>query len=505
MGLLRINRSAARVPFRTVNGTTFLARLEQLANSDPGRPALTCGETTRSRAELVTRIRRLAGLFAARGVAEGSVVAVCLPNSTGLVESLFGAWAVGGVPMPLSPRMPAPERDAIIELAEPQLLVGVQSAEAGGIPVIESLPEDLPDDPFTAGVSPIWKLLASGGSTGRPKLIAADTPALFENIAVFAGLANMDPDGCIVIPGPISHNGPFVATAVGTVLGNHVVVMPRFDPTETLLLIERWRATSMVVVPTMMHRIWRLPEEIRAGADVSSLRGVLHTAAPCPPWLKEAWIDWLGPEKVLELYGGTELQAATFINGVEWLAHPGSAGRPVFGQIEIRGVDGEPLPPGEEGEIWMRRGPEAPPVYHYIGATARAATDGWESLGDLGYVDPEGYLYVTDRLSDMLLVGGANVYPAEIEAALDEHPAVRSSCVIGRPDEDLGAVPHAIVELSGPVSDEELLSHLRERIAPYKLPRVIERVDMPLRDDAGKVRRSALRAERYGTGEPRTG
>ena len=144
----------------------------------------------------------------------------------------------------------------------------------------------------------------------------------------------------------------------------------------------------------------------------------------------------------------------------------------------------------------MRRGPGAPSPYRYIGATARSAADGWESLGDIGHVDADGYVYITDRLADMILVGGANVYPAEIEAALDEHPAVQSSCVIGLPDEELGSIPYAIVELSEPVSDEDLMAHLRQRLAPYKLPRVIERATTPLRDDAGKVRRSALRAER---------
>jgi bile acid-coenzyme A ligase len=477
-------------------GTTFLAVLDQLADAGPHRPALTCGERTLTRREFVTRVKGLAALFAGQGVAEGSIVAICLPNSTGLVESLFAVWALGGVPLPISDRLPTLERRAIVELAEPRLLVGVPSPEAADIRTIESLPDDLPDGSFTRGLSPVWKLQTSGGSTGRPKLIAADAPALYENVAAFAPLANLQQDGCIVIPGPLSHTAPFVLTTAGALLGNHVVVMSRFDAAEALQLIERYQATSILLVPTMMLRMWRLPEAIRTGTDVSSLRAAFHLAAPCPPWLKKAWIDWLGPDRVLEIYGGTELQALTWISGAEWVAHPGSVGRPVLGEIEIRDLDGQTLPPGEEGEIWMRRGPQGPAVYHYIGATPRSAAEGWESLGDIGYLDSEGYLYITDRLADMILVGGANVYPAEIEAALDEHPAVRSCCVVGLPDEDLGNVPYAIVQLSEPVPYEELLAHLRERLAPYKLPRVIEPVDTPLRDDAGKVRRSALRAER---------
>jgi bile acid-coenzyme A ligase len=164
--------------------------------------------------------------------------------------------------------------------------------------------------------------------------------------------------------------------------------------------------------------------------------------------------------------------------------------------MQIRDPGGRPVPPGEEGEIWMRRGAGVPSPYRYIGATARRAADGWESLGDIGRIDADGYVYITDRFADMILVGGANVYPAEIEAALDEHPAVRSCCVIGLPDEDLGNTPYAIVELSEPVPDQDLMAHLRQRLAPYKLPRTIERSTTPLRDDAGKVRRSALRADR---------
>ena len=477
-------------------GTSFFSVLGQLAETDPDRPALTCGQVTLTRAEFVERVARLAALFARHGVTEGSTVTIGLPNSTGLVESLFAAWALGAVPQPVSDRLPPLERSAIVDLASPSLVVGVPQSEAGAWPALESVPGQLPAGSFTPGVSPVWKLLASGGSTGRPKLIAATAPALFENVGGLGALVRMRSDGCVLVTGPVSHNAPFVVTATGMLLGNHVVLMSRFDPAGTLRLIEQHGATWLFLVPTMMLRIWRLPEAARLAADVSSLEVAFHMAAPCPPWLKQAWIDWLGPEKVLELYGGTELQAMTVITGTEWLAHRGSAGRPVIGEIQIRDFDGRPVPAGQEGEIWMRRGADAPSPYEYIGATARSAPGGWESLGDIGHVDADGYVYITDRLADMILVGGANVYPAEIEAALDEHPAVRSSCVIGLPDEDLGNIPHAIVELSQPVSDEDLIAHLRQRLAPHKLPRTIERATTPLRDDAGKVRRPALRAER---------
>jgi bile acid-coenzyme A ligase len=479
-----------------VEETSFFSVLSKLAKADPGRPALTCGDVTLTRAGFVERVERLAALFASLGVVEGSTVTIVLPNSIGLVECLFAAWAVGAVPQPISDRLPPLERSAIVDLADPALVVGMARSEAGTRPALESVPRQLPAGEFPPGLSPVWKIVTSGGSTGRPKLIAAAAPALFENVGGLGALTRMRPDGCVLVTGPIAHNAPFVVTAAGMLLGNHVVVMPRFDPAETLRLVEKHQVSWLYLVPTMMLRIWRLPPAVRAAAGVSSLEVAFHMAAPCPPWLKQAWIDWLGPEKVLELYGGTELQAMTVITGTEWLAHRGSAGRAVLGEIEIRDFDGRPVPAGQEGEIWMRRGPGAPPPYRYIGATARSAPGGWESLGDIGWVDSDGYVYVTDRFADMILVGGANVYPAEIEAALDEHPAVQSCCVIGLPDEDLGNIPYAIAELSGPVSDQDLMAHLRERLAPYKLPRTIERATTPLRDDAGKVRRSGLRAER---------
>jgi bile acid-coenzyme A ligase len=481
-----------------MEGTSFLSVLRQLAATEPGRPALTCEGVTLTRAEFVDGVERLAGLFAARGVTEGSTVTIVLPNSIGLVESLFAVWALGAVPQPISDRLPPLERTAIVDLANPALVVGVSQSEAAGRPALESVPLELPAASFTPGVSQVWKLVTSGGSTGRPKLIAATQPAHFELVGGFGALVGMRSDGCVLVTGPISHNAPFVVTTAALLLGNHLVLMRRFDAAETLHLIEKHRVTWLLLVPTMMLRIWRLPEAVRQAADVSSVEVAFHLAAPCPPWLKQEWIDWLGAEKVLELYGGTELQSITVITGAEWLTHRGSVGRPVLGEMQIRNFDGEPVPAGEVGEIWMRRGPGAPSPYQYIGATARSAPDGWESLGDIGHIDAHGYVYITDRLADMILVGGANVYPAEIEAALDEHPAVRSCCVIGLPHEDLGNIPHAIVELSSMASDEDLIAHLRERLAPYKLPRTIERATTPLRDDAGKVRRSALRAERIG-------
>jgi bile acid-coenzyme A ligase len=483
--------------------TGFGEQLTRLASADPERAALTCEDVTLSRRELVERAQRLAVRFAELGVGAGAFVTIGLPNSLEFVEAMLASWWLGAIPQPISHRLPAIERSAIVELADPALVVGVSTEEAGDRPTLSGeevvAAAQRPTAPGTVPTprtAPSWKVVTSGGSTGRPKLIVAGQPAIVAAAEGFAGLLRFPRDETVLVTGPMSHNGPFVVMTVGLLLGNHVILMRRFDAAETLRLIEAHRVNWAYLVPTMMSRIWRLPESERLARDLSSLQIAFHVGAPCPAWLKRAWIEWLGPDGVLEMYAGTELQAVTVVDGVEWLEHPGTVGRPVLGEIEIRGPDGRQLASGETGEVWMRRGAGQAASYRYIGATPRAAADGWESLGDMGHVDTDGYLYLSDRASDMILVGGSNVYPAEVEAALDEHPSIRSSCVVGLPDHDLGSVPHAIVELARPATDDELLAHLRERLASYKIPHSFERVDHPLRDDAGKVRRSALREAR---------
>jgi bile acid-coenzyme A ligase len=486
--------------------TPFFDAVRRHAATSPDRPSLTVEDTTLTRAELVASVERVAAVFAERGVGQGSWVTISMPNGIQFVQSALAAWLLGATPQPISHRLPVVEREAIIELADPALVVGAQDAEAGGRPVLSTgeiarvaADPSAPRHSVDAVLSPEWKVVTSGGSTGRPKLIVASSPADADAISALGMLLHVRPDASTLVTGPMTHNAPFVLMTAGLLLGNHVVAMRRFDAATTLELVARHGIDWLYLVPTMMVRILRLPEEQRLAYDLSSLRIAFHMAAPCAPWLKREWIDWLGHAKVLELYGGTELQAVTVITGTEWLRHEGSVGRAVIGEIECRDPGGAALPPRVAGELWMRRGgPEVPIPYRYVGATAKTAQDNWESLGDMGFLDEDGYVYVTDRDTDMILVGGANVYPAEVEAALEEHPAVRSACVIGLPDEDLGAVPHALVELApgSGVTDGELLEHVRSRIQATKVPRSIERVELPLRDDAGKVRRSALRAAR---------
>jgi bile acid-coenzyme A ligase len=471
-------------------------RVTELADSHGDRPAVICGGTTRSWRDLDRRSNLLARGLARHGAQHGSYVTIALPNSVEFIETCIACWKIGAVPQPVSSRLPPLELHAIVELADPAVVVtaGDVTVERVAVGIDDLLDGAGDDSALPAAISPSWKAPTSGGSTGRPKLIVSGLPGVAGQLS--SSVWRHGEDAVALMPGPLYHNGPFTSAFQGLMQGSTVVLMERFDAEETLRLIERHRVTWVYLVPAMMGRIWRLPVEVRESYDVSSLEVVWHLAAPCPEWLKQAWIDWIGAEKIWELYAGTEAQAGTVINGVEWLEHRGSVGRVAYGEMVILDDDGNELPPGEVGEVFLKRSPGAPPSYRYVGAEARRRGE-WESLGDVGWMDADGYLYLADRHSDMILVGGSNVYPAEVEAALDEHPHVRSSAVIGLPDDDLGQVVHAIVQADAEQLDlDDLRVHLAQRLVRYKHPRTFELVDEPLRDDAGKIRRSALRAER---------
>jgi len=475
---------------------SFGRRLTVLAERDPDRPAITCDKDHLTRGELESAANRLARDLGAGGVRLGDMVTVALPNSTDWYVAVAACWKLGAIPQPISARLPERELLAIVELADPAAVMGVPGDLVPGrraLPPGYQPDPGLSDDPLPDVTSPAWKAPTSGGSTGQPKLIVSGDPATLDDEAPpLFGTAN----GCMVMPAPLYHNGPIVWCCSAWLAGSHVVVLPRFDAEATLAAIDRYRADTVYLVPTMMKRIWRLPEDTRDSYDLSSLQAVWHLAEPCPEWLKQVWIDWLGPDRVLELYGGTEAQAATVITGTEWLAHRGSVGRPAPGTIMICDLEGNELAAGEPGEVWMRSLRDRP-TYRYVGAAPRSRAGGWESLGDMGRFDDDGYLYLGDRVQDMILTGGANVYPAEVEAAIQEHPAVRSVAVIGLPDEDMGSIVHAIVEADPEdIAEDELLVYVAERIARYKIPRSIEYTDQPLRDEAGKLRRGALRAQR---------
>jgi len=471
---------------------TQLSALAQLA---PEEPAVTCDGRTITRGELDSSTNRLARAYAELGVSVGDYVTIALPNSVECVQAMVACWKLGAVPQPLSARLPDAEFGGLLELRPRALLVGRTHP---GIPSITKgfVPDPaLPDDPLPEAVSPCWRSIASGGSTGRPKLIEALGDSRLEPALGYA-LGGQEGDTALV-PVPLTHTTGFTVATVALLMRGHLVLMGRFDPHEFLRLIAEHRPRLVTAVPTMMHRALPVYRNDPDSYDLSSIRRFWHLGAPCPPAIKQAWIDLLGPERVWELYGGTESLALTFISGDQWLTHPGSVGVVVAGEMKVLDDDGNPCPPGVVGEIYMRPSPGSAPTYRYVGATAKTR-DGWDSLGDLGYFDADGFLYLSDRRADMFTVGGRNVYPAEIENALSAHPDVLSCLVVGVPHEDLGQVPYALVQAASALDEQVVQAFLRDRIAGYKVPPTpdfIEFVSTPLRDDAGKARRSAVRAE----------
>ena len=475
---------------------TQISALAQLA---PDEPAVTCDGRTATRAELDRSTNRLARAYAERGVGVGDYVTIVLPNSIELIQAAVACWKLGAVPQPLSARLPAAEFEGLLDLKARALLVG-RDDPRGEIP---SVPAGFTPDPATSdaalseAVSPCWRSIGSGGSTGRPKLVEAGGDGrLSPALGYLTGGQHGDVNLSSV---PLTHTTGFTNAVLALLMRQHLVLMRRFEPHEFLRLVTDHRVTWLATVPTIMQRLLPVYRADPDAYDLSSIRRFWHLGAPCPPAVKQAWIDLLGPEVIWELYGGTELQAFTFISGDQWLTHRGSVGTVVAGEMKVLDDDGDPCSPGVVGEIYMRPSPGSAPTYRYIGVTAKSR-DGWDSLGDLGHFDDDGFLYLSDRRVDMFTVGGRNVYPAEIENALSAHPDVLSCLVVGVPDPnagDLGQVPHALVQaIDGSALDEEAVqAFLSERVATYKVPRTVEFVDTALRDDAGKARRSAVRAE----------
>ncbi|OBF67199.1 AMP-dependent synthetase [Mycobacterium sp. 852002-51971_SCH5477799-a] len=469
-------------------------QISALAELAPDELAVTCDGVTLTRAQLDRSTNRLARAYAQRGVGVGDYVTMVLPNSVEWIQAAVACWKLGAVPQPLSARLPDAELAALLELRPPALLVGREPSEFPSVPAGFEPDPALPDAALPEAVSPVWKAMGSGGSTGRPKLIESGGDSRIPS-AIGYPLGAQEGDTTLV-PVPLSHNTGFTTATIALLMRHHLVLMSRFDPERFLRLIADHRVTFLTTVPTIMQRTLPVYRADPGSYDLSSIRRFWHLGAPCPPAIKQAWIDLLGAEKVWELYGGTELQALTFISGDQWLTHRGSVGVVVAGEMKVLDDDANPCPPGVVGEIYMRPGPDSAPTYRYVGATAKSR-DGWDSLGDLGYFDADGFLYLSDRRVDMFTVGGRNVYPAEIENALSAHPDVLSCLVVGVPHEDLGQVPYALVH---PIDGSNLDSvgvqaFLRDNLAGYKVPHTVEFVETPLRDDAGKARRSAVRSQ----------
>jgi bile acid-coenzyme A ligase len=443
----------------------------------PDRPALVHEGERWSFSELDTASAAWARALVAQGVEADDLVAFALPNGPAFLALTFGIYRAGATPAPLSPRMPIVEREAILAVMRPRLfLTETDRPDAGDMPLSFS------------GVAASWKACTSGGSTGTPKVIVDARPAGFAVGTEFIGIPAND---VVLVPGPLYHNAPFSAAVFALWRGSTVVTMDRFDADPALALIARERAAWALMVPTMMHRILALAPDVRGRHDLSYWTTVVHTAAPMPGWVKLAWIDWRTADHVWEVYGATEGLVRCWIGGREWLERPGSVGRPIGG-AELRILDEalRDLPTGAVGEVFAMPPGGPTSTYRYIGAERRTTADGWESVGDCGRLDEDGYLYLTDRRNDLVITGGINVWPAEVEAALLRHPRVRSCAVYGRADAELGQIVHAVIEADAPLTLNEVRRFLADHLVPAKWPRSIAFSHGPVRDDAGKFRKT---------------
>jgi len=466
------------------------AALRELADRSPDAPAVRDRSTALTRSELQDRASRLATRLRESGVRSDDLVTIRVPNGIEHVVATVAVWIAGATPHPLDARLPPDEQRALIELAGARVVVSDSAVDAPGTTTLApSAPDASPwSGPDLAAAS--WKAPGSSGSTGRPKIVVATAPAIIDPDAAVAPFVPRRARQLVLAP--LSHSAPFTYAYRGLMTGHELVIEPRFEPEAALRALAASRAGWAMLVPTMMHRMLRLPAAERAAADLSALDSILHIGAPCPPAVKRGWIDWIGAERVVEVYAGSESAGLTMIRGDEWLRRPGSVGRPISGsRMRVVGADGREVPAGTTGLVQMRRAGEAP--YRYLGADVEAV-DGWHTLGDLGRLDDDGYLFLDDRRSDLIVVGGENVVPSRVERVAEEHPAVRSAVAVGLPDEDLGQVVGLVVDVDGAgVAESEIAGWMRDRLERVAHPRRILLVDRPLRDDAGKVRRSAWR------------
>ncbi|SPM31486.1 class I adenylate-forming enzyme family protein [Mycobacterium terramassiliense] len=483
------------------DGIPFGTKLQQLAEERSDEPAVTVvalDGTAESLTfgELDARANQWGRALAASGAGPGSLVALAIPNSVHLVLGALGCWKIGAVPVPIHWDLPEWERDRVRDVIAPAVVVDERTrweleARAAG----ESA------GPLPAAVSPHANGICSSGSTGVPKVILSLAPSLWTPQHGEPFLSNWTPVAqpqTIMVPAPMYHTNGF-ATFFFLLAGDHLVVLEKFDAALVLDVIERFRITNFTATPTMLARIAARPDIRRR--DLSSVVFILQGAAVMPPSLMRTWFELLSPEQIVSAYGMTENLGLTALRGDEWLAHPGSVGRG-FRDTEIRILDAgrTPLGPGEYGEIYLRA-PMAAGSRYLGGAPPLPSTeDGFRSAGDIGYLDEDGYLYIVDRRVDMIVTGGANVFPAEVESALAGHPDIADVVVIGLTDAQWGRRVHAVVQpaVGALLSEEQVIEYAKSRLAHYKAPKTVEFVDAIPRTAATKVNRSALIEARGG-------
>jgi long-chain acyl-CoA synthetase len=499
------------------------------AQHTPDAPAIIVGPQTVRYAELDDRSARLARALRSRGLAGGDHIAILMENNAAFLEAAWAAQRSGLHYTAINTHLRLAEVQYVLDdcgavaLVTSQRMAGlaagldlsrvpVRLSAAGEVAGFERYEEVLArhEPGPLADDREGREMLYSSGTTGWPKGVRKQLPGTAFGdpsaapVQVAQGIAaqGFGPGSVYLSPAPLYHSAPLVYSMTMHRVGAAVVVMERFDPRQCLELIERHRVTHAQFVPTMFVRMLRLPAAERERYDTSSLKVVLHAAAPCPVAVKRQMLDWWGPI-INEYYAGTEDIGSTFITAQEWLAHPGSVGRPAT-ECHIVGEDGEELPPGQPGVVYFAGG--RPFEYHNDPAkTASISNDrGWRTLGDIGYLDEDGYLYLTDRQAHMIISGGVNIYPQEAENVLAGHPAVADVAVIGVPDAEMGEAVKAVVQCvdaaaAGPELAAELLAYCRAELATYKCPRAVDFTDQLPRDDNGKLYKRLLR-ERYWAG-----
>jgi len=495
---------------------------------------LISGERRLDRAELQGRVARAAGGFRALGIGDGDVVALYMRNDFAFFEASLGAAQAGAYATPVNWHFTADETAYILRDSAAKVLVahsdlwpGIAAAVPAGVQVfiVPTPPEiagayAVPAAPVPAGLqdwnewlarqapetettpTPRNAMIYTSGTTGRPKGVRRMKPtpeqaaANAVAIGTYYGL-KADVPSVILMNGPMYHSAPNSYGLTAARQGHTVVLQARFDPEEMLALIQRHRVTNMHIVPTMFVRLLKLPDEIRRKYDVSSLRDVVHGAAPCPPPVKQAMLDWWGPV-INEYYGSTETGIAVWLSAADARTHPGSVGRVLPGCTVTAFDDrGNPLPPGETGELYIHA-PHTPDfTYHRLDDKRREVGRGnLVTVGDVGRVDPDGFVYLSDRKRDMVISGGVNVYPAEIESVLITMPGVKDCAVFGIPDEEFGESLCAYIEpddAAAAPTAAAVQAFLLPRIAKYKLPRRIEIAERLPREDSGKIFKRKLR------------
>jgi long-chain acyl-CoA synthetase len=486
------------------------------ARTRPEHVALRQGDEVRTYAELDDRARRVAHALTALGARRGDRVAVMVPNSFEFFEAVHGSGRLGAVVVPVNIHFKADEAAWIVEDSGASAVVVAENLDSAlaGVPDVPRLvvgpagdyeaalaraPEQGEVDPSEV-VGDGWPTIMAytSGTTGRPKGVAigeGDFRRRADGVAASGVRWGFGPDDVHLLVGPSYHMGPLFWAQMHLAFGGSVVILPKWDARQCLELIERWRVTNVHMVPANFTRILARPEDVRGSYDLSSLKIVVHAAAPCPVPLKRAFMDFVGTDKVWEYFGASE-GGGTVITPQEWLEHPGSVGKPFPGnEFAILDDDGNPLPPGEVGTIYAKPAESSFEYHNDPEKTASSHRGQWFTVGDAGYLDEDGYLYLTDRKSDMVISGGVNIYPREIEDALHQHPDVVDCAVLGVPDDEWGEILYAVVQRYDRASldADGVVAWCREKLADYKRPRVVEFVDELPRDPNGKVRKPKLR------------